>query len=423
MSAVLEILGVKCSYGSVEVLSGVTFSVTGGSFVGIIGPNGSGKSTLLRSVSRVLEPYEGAVMLNGNNIYSLTAREVAREMAVVPQETAVNFSFTVEEVVMMGRSPHLGRLQWEGKRDREIVARAMEYTNTSHLAGRPVTALSGGERQRVIIARALAQEPEIILLDEPTSHLDINHQLEILNLLQRLNREEKLTVISVFHDLNLAAQYCDKLVLLQEGRIFALGTPSEVLTAENIKKVYGTNVLVRQHVITGRPVVMLLAPQPRDMAPKGRVHVLGGGGSAAAILSLLVNHGYETTAGVLNVGDIDWEAAGFLQLKVAEEDPFCPVSGRSHAENLELIKSADTCIMAAVPFGHGNLKNLEAAFYARECGKPVILVEDVPIEERDFTGGRAAAMYSKLKQKEALVAKKEIEILDVLAQLLPGYKK
>ncbi len=412
MSLVLNILDIECSYGAAKVLNGVTFSIEQGDFAGIIGPNGSGKSTLLRCVSRVLKPARGAVMLEEQNLYSLSPRSVAQKMAIVPQETAVNYSFTVEEIIMMGRSPHLGRFQAEGEKDFATVRRAMMLTNTQNLAGRLINALSGGERQRVIIARALAQEPEIILLDEPTSHLDINHQMEILELLKRLNKESGVTVVTVFHDLNLAAQYCQRLVLMQGGQVFALGRPEDVLTAANIKEVYGANVLIRKNPATGRPIVMLLAHDNPDNFFKGRVHVICGGGAGAAALGLLVNHGYEVTAGVLNTGDIDWEAGKLLQVRMVEDAPFSTISESSHKRNLELIKKANACVMVSIPFGHGNLKNLEAASLARDWGKPVLLVEEQEIGKRDFTGGRATLDYIKLKEKGAVVLKDINGILD-----------
>lgn len=415
---VLKVHDIECSYGSARVLNGLTFSIERGSFTGVIGPNGSGKSTLLRCISRVLKPARGSVFLEGNNLYNLSFLEAARKMAVVPQDTAVNFPFTVEEVVMMGRSPHLGRFQLEGKRDFEVTSRVMELTNISYLADRLITAISGGERQKVIIAKALAQEPEVILLDEPTSHLDINHQVEILNLLQRLNREEGLTIISIFHDLNVAAQYCDRLILMQKGRIFAVGIPEKVLTADNIKSVYGADVLVRKHPVTGRPTVMPLVRIRQGSAEKGRVHVICGGGAGAAMLELLVNHGYFVTAGVLNAGDIDWETAKFLEIELAEEAPFCLISESSHEKNLELIKSADACIMVSIPFGRGNLKNLEALSLAREWGKPVLVVEEQDIEERDFTGGQAVRIYNGLKEKGAVVLRDKNEVFDVLQKIL-----
>lgn len=423
MTVVLKIDDIECSYGAVKVLGGLTFSIDSGSFTGIIGPNGSGKSTLLKSLSRVLKPVKGAVLLDEKNLYSLDTREVAKKMAVVPQETAVNFSFTVKEVVIMGRSPHLGLFQSEGRKDFEVVRQAMELTNTHHLADRLITAISGGERQRVIIAKALAQEPKIILLDEPTSHLDINHQIEILSLLKRLNRENNLTIIAVFHDLNLAAQYCDSLVLMKSGNIFTLGEPEEVLTADSIKEVYGASVLIRKHPVTGHPSIILLAQDSQVISKKGRVHVVCGGGAGATVLGLLSGHGYDVSAGVLNSGDIDWETARFLNIKVAEEIPFLPISERSHNENIKLINDAEACILVNIPFGRGNLKNLEAVSLALEQLKPVLIIEEQDIEERDFTGGKAVLLYNRLKEKGAVVLRDKTALLDKLRDLFAAERQ
>ena len=418
MAVILKIDEIECSYGAVKVLNGLNFSIEGGSFTGIIGPNGSGKSTLLKSLSRVLKPVKGAVLLNEEDLYSLDTRDVAKKMAVVPQETAVNFSFTVKDVVIMGRSPHLGLFQSEGIKDFEVARQAMELTNTYHLADRLITAISGGERQRVIIAKALTQEPKIILLDEPTSHLDINHQIEILSLLKRLNRENNLTIIAVFHDLNLAAQYCDSLVLMKSGSIFTLGEPEEVLTTDNIKEVYGASVLVRKHPVTGRPSIILLSQDSQSISKKGRVHVVCGGGAGAAVLGLLAGNGYDVSAGVLNSGDVDWETARFLGIKVAEETPFLPISERSHNENIKLINEAAACILVNIPYGRGNLKNLEAVSLAIEQSKPVLIIEEQAIEERDFTGGKAVLLYNRLKEKGAVILHDKTELLDKLRDLL-----
>lgn len=399
---VFRVIDVSCSYGSHNVLDGITFTVERGAFAGILGPNGSGKTTLLRCLSRVLKPRRGTVLLEDRDLYRESPRRVALKMAVVPQENATVFSFTVGEVVLMGRTPHLKMFQREGEADLAAAARAMELTGISHLADRPVTALSGGEYQRVVIARALAQEPEVILLDEPTSHLDINHQLELLELLKVLSRREKLTVVCVFHDLNLAAQYCDRLILMKEGRIFALGRPEEVLTPQNIRSVFGASVAVRRHPLSGRPLIAVLSGGKAALrAEKGRVHVIGGGGAGAGIMEILVSAGYEVTAGVLNAGDVDWEHARSLGLVMAEEAPFCPVSEESHRQNLEIIKTAAAVVLANIPFGNGNTKNLEAAAAALEAGIPVIVVEEEPIEKRDFTGGQAASLYREILKRGA----------------------
>jgi iron complex transport system ATP-binding protein len=418
VALILKVNEIECSYGSVKVLNGLTFSIERGSFTGIIGPNGSGKSTLLKSLSRVLKPVKGAVLLDETDLYSQDTKEVAKKMAVVPQETAVSFSFTVKDVVIMGRSPHLGLFQNEGEKDFAVARLAMELTDTIHLADRLITAISGGERQRVIIAKALAQEPKIILLDEPTSHLDINHQIEILSLLKRLNRENNLTIIAVFHDLNLASQYCDRLVLMKGGSIFTLGEPEEVLTTDNIKDVYSASVLVRKHPVTGRPSVILLSQDSQPGLKQGRVHVVCGGGAGAAVLGLLAGQGYDISAGVLNAGDVDWETARFLGVKVAEETPFLPISEPRHQENLKLIRDARACILVNIPFGRGNLKNLEALSAALDHSIPVLILEEQEIGERDFTGGSATHIYNSLKEKGAVVLHDKTALMDTLKDML-----
>lgn len=250
---------ITCGYGSRPVLSDFTLGVERGEFVAVVGPNGSGKSTLLRAISHSLRPGGGAITLGGQDIYRMRARELARHIAVVEQETAVEFEFTVAEVVAMGRLPHLAPLHSESLWDREVVCQAMALTDTLHLADRLVTGLSGGERQRVMVARALAQEPRLLLLDEPTAHLDIAHQVELLDLTRRLNRDQSLTVIAVLHDLNLAAQYATRLVMFKEGRVFADGLPHDVVTEENVTKVYGSRVRVTVHPEEGSPHVILLS--------------------------------------------------------------------------------------------------------------------------------------------------------------------
>jgi iron complex transport system ATP-binding protein len=217
----LNVDGVECRYGSVKVLEDVNLQVEGGDFVGILGPNGSGKTTLLKSISRVLKPHKGAILLNEADIYALKSVEVAKQMAVVPQETSIGFNFAALDIVLMGRNPHMGRFQMESEKDMAVARKVMNLTNTWHLAERPMNELSGGEKQRVIIARALAQEPKILLLDEPLTHLDIINQLEIMDLVKELCVKEKMIVLAVFHDFNLAARYCNTAIMITKGTIFA----------------------------------------------------------------------------------------------------------------------------------------------------------------------------------------------------------
>ena len=240
------------------VLRGVSLELGKGELVGLIGPNGSGKTTLLRVLSGLLAPNQGKVYLDGQDLCALSRRQIAQRVAVVPQELAMPFAFSAYEMVMMGRTPHVRPILGAGPRDRQVVAEKMELTATSVLAERPFSELSGGEKQRVIIAMALAQEPDILLLDEPTVHLDINHQVEILELIKRLNRQEDLTVLATMHDLNLAALYFDRLVLLDGGQVAANGSPAEVLREESIRQVFQANVQVQEHPTRRTPQVVVL---------------------------------------------------------------------------------------------------------------------------------------------------------------------
>lgn len=226
------------------VICELSLSVESGVFLGLIGSNGSGKSTLIRTMAGVVPFRTGSVRLEGQSLDLLSRREIARFVAVLPQDTACAFAFTVREVVSMGRHPHLGRFERPGRDDLRIVDEVMERTDVQQLAGRSVLELSGGERQRVAIARALAQKPRVLLLDEPTSHLDLNHRIEVLDLLHELNLEEQLTLVCVTHDLNDAAEYCDRLLLLHRGRTMACGAPEEVLTPDLLRRAYGVEAAV-----------------------------------------------------------------------------------------------------------------------------------------------------------------------------------
>ncbi|MDI6855803.1 MAG: ABC transporter ATP-binding protein [Candidatus Thermoplasmatota archaeon] len=240
----LNIKGITFYYDSIKALENITFEVNEGEVLGVIGPNGSGKTTLLRCINRALKYKIGSILIDKEDVLELDRKEIAKNIGVVPQNSTIHFPFTVFDIVLMGRTPHLGRLDRETSKDIKIAKNAMEITNTQHLADRLIDEVSGGEKQRVIIARALTQEPKILLLDEPTLHLDINHQLEVLELVKKLARKNKLIVVLVSHDLNLASRYCDRLMLLNAGKIYSIGKPQEVLTKENIKEVYKIEIEV-----------------------------------------------------------------------------------------------------------------------------------------------------------------------------------
>ncbi len=254
----LKVENLTCGYDKNTVLSKIDFQVDKGQFLGIIGPNGSGKTTLLRALSRIIQPSGGRVMLYGKDIRTMDPKLLAKSVSVVSQSASAA-GFTVEEFVSLGRMPYYGRLQFfDTIKDSEAVSRAMEFTGVLKLKDRLLERMSGGERQLVFIARALAQEPELILLDEPTAHLDIAHQVNILDLIRRLNRDFGLTVAMVLHDLNLAGEYCDRLLLINRGSIHREGDPAEILNYRDIETVYKTRVVVLNNPVSSRPYVVLV---------------------------------------------------------------------------------------------------------------------------------------------------------------------
>ena len=237
-------------------LRDVSVRIAPGSLTGLLGPNGCGKTTLLRLLSGVLKPELGSVRLGDREIRTLSPRALAQQIAVVPQETHPAFDFTVMEMVLMGRHPHLGAFQLEGPADIAIAREAMTATGITHLAGRAYMTLSGGEKQRVVIASALAQQPKVLLLDEPTASLDLGYQLEIASLLKQLNRERGVTMVLATHDLNLAASVCDTLVLVREGRVLMQGAAREVLTSSTVEQLYGVIADVSFHERAGHLTVV-----------------------------------------------------------------------------------------------------------------------------------------------------------------------
>ncbi len=253
----LQLENITLGYGKQIILSGINLTVEQGEMLGVIGPNGSGKSTLIKGICRLLKPETGRVMIGGDDASRLTRGQLARLMAVVPQAPNLPDTFTAFEIVLMGRTPYLGRFRFEGMTDFDIAWKAMGITNTQEIAERRMDEISGGQKQLLTIARALTQEPKLILLDEPTAHLDINYQIETLDFIRRLCKERNLAAVAVLHDLNLAAQYCDRIALLSRGKIRAEGSPDEVITEQNVKEVYGANVCVYPHPINQLPTVFI----------------------------------------------------------------------------------------------------------------------------------------------------------------------
>jgi iron complex transport system ATP-binding protein len=260
VTPLVEVRDVAFGYGGSFRMDGVSFELAAGEILGVIGPNASGKTTLVRLLSKVREPEQGEIRLGGASLRRLGRRALARVVAVVSQELAPAFPITVEELVLMGRHPHAEGRFFESPHDRVRAREAMEEAGVLDLAAAPLDALSGGERQRAVLARALAQEPRLLLLDEPTSHLDLRHQREIVGLLRRLNREHGTTILLVSHDLNLAGELADRLLLLAGGRVARRGTPVEVLDEPTLEAAYGCPVRVEKSPVSGRPVVSVRWP-------------------------------------------------------------------------------------------------------------------------------------------------------------------
>jgi iron complex transport system ATP-binding protein len=385
----LAFRGVSAGYKARPVLHGVDFSIAEGEFVSVIGPNGSGKSTMLKTATGLIKPSEGRVELFGREVSSLKARDRASLIGVVPQKLESPMAFTVAEIVMLGRSVRGG---WGGpdSKDYDSAERAMIYTNVFDLKDRQFNELSAGEQQRAALAMALAQEPRIIMLDESIAHLDINHSQEVLRILMNINREQKITVLLVSHDLNLAAQIADRLMLMDGGRLVSNGSPGEVMQEELLSRVYDCDLRVRKDPYSGNPVVSGALDMALRRTPvQKRLHVISGGGSGIELFRRLLIEGFDVTAGVLNRLDSDAEAARALDIPCVLEQPFSAIGREACEEARRMVEKADGVIVGLVPFGSGNLVNLELAAGALKAGKPVWIAAG--IDGRDYTAGRAAA--------------------------------
>ena len=408
---IVDVEDVSVTLGDVPALDSVSVTVEAGEFLGIIGPNGAGKTTLLRTISAVLPPDGGRITVAGRDIARLSSREVSKLVAVVPQSTNLAFDFDVRDVVAMGRTPYRKRLTWGPPKDEAVVERALARTEVEELADRSIGEVSGGERQRVLLARALAQDTPVLLLDEPTANLDINHQVRTLELIRRLVAEEDKTVLAPIHDLNLAAHYCDRLLLLADGRRVAMGTPESVLTEENLESAFGTEAVVTNHPVTGSVYVMAL-PAGATETTRPPVHVVGGGGTGSRLLYLLSAAGYEVTTGALNEGDADLETARLLGIDAVGLEPYSPIDDATFERVRDRVREAAVTVIADVEIGDGNLPNLRAALEAEN----LVVVEGRPIEDRNYAGVRGRELYESLTDRA--VVTDPASVLSTVAEVL-----
>jgi len=340
---VIRLDGVGLSFGDVPVLDGVDLRVEPGEFVGLVGPNGAGKTTLLRTINGALDPDRGEVRLDDSRVGDLGARAVSRRVATVPQDTHVGFSFRAEQIVEMGRTPHRSRWNWGD--DHDPVETALERTETTHLRDRRVDDLSGGERQRILLARALAQEPSALLLDEPTASLDVNHQVSVLGLVADLVDDGRAALAAI-HDLDLAARFCDRITLLHEGQIRVRGHPERVLNDSSLSAAFDTDAAVTTNPVTGTPTVAALDGRPdRDC----RVHVAGSGEGAAAALRTLWRAGFEVTVGPAPEGDVVSVLAEQLDIEAVTAPAFRSPDESLRVAARDLARAADVLVVTGGP--------------------------------------------------------------------------
>ena len=363
--------GLVYRIGRAEILRGVSLRVEPGELLGLIGPNGAGKTTLLRLLLGVLDPSAGAVYLKGLPLSRLKPRERARIASYLGQESSSAFPFPVLDVVLMGRYPHLGRLAREGQADLEKARRALAYVGLAGLEGRFFHELSGGERQLALFARVLAQETELLLLDEPTANLDIRHQDQFFSMALELAREGK-AVVACVHNLNVASQYCSRLVLLSRGAMAADGKPEEVLRPEVLDPVFSTRTVITANAATGSLMVGVV---PRRWPGEGpRVHLIGGAGSAVNLTRELERLGYRISGGIAHEFDADQVLWRSLGVPSAVVGAFSRIASEDVERAAPLVEEAELTILCSFPIGVGNAENLRLASRAAR----LVIVEPEP---------------------------------------------
>ncbi|RQG97582.1 heme ABC transporter ATP-binding protein [Natrarchaeobius oligotrophus] len=407
--ATVSVEDVSLSFGDLSVLEAVSLSVEPGEFVGFVGPNGAGKTSLLRSISGALEPSAGTVEISDTNVHDVSSRRSSRLVAVVPQDTSLSFSFPVRDVVEMGRHPHRSRFSPPSDDDRAAVERALERTRTAELADRPIDEVSGGQRQRVVLARAIAQETPVLLLDEPTASLDINHQIETLEVVRELVADGR-TVVAAIHDLDLAARYCDRLVLLADGTVHTVGPPSAVLTTETLAETFEANAAVTPNPVTGTATVTALPHGTSDGAESGRAepgeatdggrtpsaHVVGTGSTAAGVLTRLERAGVDVSIGPIPGGDVADETARRLEVDRIAVEPFARPSASDRAALDERVRGADVTVVADLAVGatEDGRRLLESI----ETAERLVFVERRPPEER-IDGNDVRRRYEDCRER------------------------
>ena len=408
----INIQSLSFHYETNQVLRGLDLRVAEGEFVALLGPNGAGKTTLFNILSGILKPQSGSVQIFGQDIRGMKARDKAKQIGVVPQESTANFNYSNLEIVLMGRVVHTSRFGNESEEDIHQAVRAMERTKTEHLAERGFMEISGGEKQRVIIAQVLAQETSILLLDEPTSNLDINYQIEIMQLIQSIKRERNLTVVAIFHDMNLAAQFADRIVLIKEGEILYDNTPEKTFVPENIHKVYNAHVIVEKNPFTGKPLVLPLYDHHKELESaaeidKKKIHIISGNGSGSHLFSILAWEGHSLSASIVSSFDVDHRTAESLGIREVHLAFDCIKDAAMVRLLREALKNSDAVVITRLFFTEGNIQLLTEMSDDFDTLKAVYIIDPEGIGARDLTGGKAEELYKKLTEKGAVPVENE----------------
>ncbi|WP_435318168.1 ATP-binding cassette domain-containing protein [Haloarchaeobius sp. TZWSO28] len=393
--------GVTVAYGDATVLDDVSLSVDSGTFVGLVGPNGAGKTTLLRAMSAALTPESGTVEVCGEPIHDLSARAASRQVAVVPQDTTVSFSFPVRDLVAMGRTPHRSRFTTATPEDHRAVDEAIERVDIADLAARPVDELSGGERQKVAIARGLAQETPVLLLDEPTASLDVNHQVETLELVRELVADGK-TAVAAIHDLSLAARYCDELVLLAGGDVVASGEPDSVLTRPRLRESFDAETVLTRNPVTESVTVTPLARPVESLDCS--VHLVGNGSVAARTLERLANADAEVSVGPAPPGDALLETARLLGIDSLLANPYAALEEATVASLRAHIADAEVVVLAEPYLSDGNRAVLDAV----DSVDSLVVVEDGPW--RSHVASDLHSDYSRVREAATITDPETVAI-------------
>jgi len=399
MNHILKTENLTIKYGEKEILSNINININAGEFVGIIGPNGAGKSTLIKAITDIIEVKEGSIIIDGMDNKKISKRELAKLVAVVPQEFSIDFEFDAFDIVMMGRNPHKYGKTKDEANDAKVVREAMIMTNTWQFKERFFNQLSGGERQRIIIARAIAQQTKIILLDEPTSHLDIHHQLEVLELARMLKEKHQITIVAVLHDINMASRFSDKLILLNDKSVMVYDVPEEVIDEKYLTKVYDMEMIIRKNNVLSVKEIIPIRVLKETLEDKTiKVHVVSGGGSGEQILEKLNSMGFSVSCGVISHGDSDWNICKLLNIDIAEVLPFSDISEEAIIKNKTLIENSDIVLITDVPFGPANVVNLEMLL---ETDKNVYVLKSRG--EFDYTDGKARKILKEIENCNRLV--------------------